>query len=504
MNITLISPVVSDLGISTIAPLLKREGHKVRLLFIPEIMQSWSPPPSAKTVDSLKHFLRDADLVGINSFTENYPRTVSLLQSIKSDIKAPVIWGGIHATLRPQDCIRYADFVCVGEGERAVVEFAGKLEKGGSVSAVKNILDASHYDAGRAIDLYDPVDLDSLLPLDYDLSTQYILSGSRISNIDEPYLKGIFCTFSARGCPFRCTYCCSATMQKIYDGRKVWRQRSLDKAIDDLKSLKSRFASCRHIWFNEADFISGKAEKDIEDFSVKYKSRVGIPFSIWSNPASVTDEAIGALKEAGLMGINIGTVHGSRAVQGDIYKRNAAPDLYRRAGAILVKHGIRTEYDFILCNPYESEEDIISTIKLLMDIPKPFKTVIYRLTYFPETELYARALKDGHIKEKDNVLTYTKASYSVWKFRGENEYLYIVASLMRGWARKRIFGRVMFYGALPENVLRFLITKPVINFMKKMPFRHAIYQLMAFLVISSFVIFGKLSGIVNNLKRIKR
>ena len=261
MNITLISPVVSDLGISTIAPLLKREGHRVRLLFIPEIMQSWSKPPSAKTVDNLKEFLQNEDLVGINSFSENYPKTVSLLECIKKDLKAPIVWGGIHATLRPQDCIRYADFVCVGEGEKAVLELAERIEKGGSTAGIKNILDRSNYGAERMKDLYDPVGLDSLMPLDYDLSTQYILSGSRISRIDETYFKGTFCTFSARGCPLRCTYCCSATIQKIYNDRKVWRQRSLDKVIDDLKSLKEKFVSCRHIWFNEADFISGKTER---------------------------------------------------------------------------------------------------------------------------------------------------------------------------------------------------------------------------------------------------
>jgi len=36
---------------------------------------------------------------------------------VKASIDPVVIWGGIHAQTRPQDCIQHADVVCLSEGE---------------------------------------------------------------------------------------------------------------------------------------------------------------------------------------------------------------------------------------------------------------------------------------------------------------------------------------------------------------------------------------------------
>lgn len=37
--------------------------------------------------------------------------------------KTPIIWGGIHPTIRPDECFEYADMVCVGDGEDALKPF---------------------------------------------------------------------------------------------------------------------------------------------------------------------------------------------------------------------------------------------------------------------------------------------------------------------------------------------------------------------------------------------
>jgi len=267
----------------------------------------------------------------------------------------------------------------------------------------------------------------------------------------------------------------------MYKGIRYFRTRSVDNVIRDLKKIKDNFASCGKIWFNEADFLAGKSQEYIEDFSGRYKAEVGIPFGIWSDPNCVNKDNIGSLKNAGLLWINIGTVNANENIQKGVYNRVATADRYISSARILHENGLKIEYDFILCNPYENDDDIINTIKLIISFPKPFRTVIYSLAYFKGTALYKKALADGVIKEDDDPQSYTKAAYKAWRFRGRSAYLNTVASTMRGTASMTRFGFVR-YGYMPEPVLRFLIKRPAVAFFNRLPFRTAIFTVIGNLI----------------------
>lgn len=490
----MISPIFPDMGITTISPLLKKSGHSIKLLFLPHLMSNCSNPLPKKLLERIIAFLAKEDIVGINCFSENYSATALLVDNIRKGVQAPLVWGGVHATLRPEDCIGHADIVCVGEGEEAMVELAEKMQDNKPLDDIKNLLFRSHWPGQKTTELRAPINLDSLLPLDYELKIQYIAENNKIRNVRESDHNGTFHAFSSRSCPFRCSYCCNATIHDIYKGQKFFRQRNVDKVIDDAKSLKERFPSCRVIWFNEADFLSGKTNKTIEHFSNRYKKEVGVPFSMWSHPAPVTGDNIRMLKNAGLFGVNIGTIGASAHIQHSIYKRNASSALYKEKALILNKHGIHTEYDFILCNPYENEDDVIDTILLLMSLVKPFYTVVYILTYFQKTELYKMALKDNFISENSSTQSYTKAAYRTWKSHGANEYLYIIASMMRGKAKRIPWLGMDVYGVLPDFVLKFLIKKSVVRFISRIPLRSVIFGLIGNVIMFGDIVARKIKA----------
>jgi anaerobic magnesium-protoporphyrin IX monomethyl ester cyclase len=52
-------------------------------------------------------------------------------------------------------------------------------------------------------------------------------------------------------------------------------------------------------------------------------------------------------------------------------------------------------YDFILENPYETREDLMDTVRLLIKLPRPYQLRAYALSFFPGTELYKKACADG-------------------------------------------------------------------------------------------------------------
>jgi len=355
-----------------------------------------------------------------------------------------------------------------------MVELVQKLENGRPITQIKNLLCRPEATNVEKVELRPLVDLNSLHPFDYDLSAQYILENDAIRNVHDSDFRGSFITYSSRGCPYRCSYCCNHFILDIYKKQRYCRQRNIDLVLRELAHIKKTFPSCRHIWFNEADFLAGKSREQIEFFSTRYKTEIDIGFSIWSNPACITEHSIQALKRAGLKGINIGTIEGNDEAQKKIFNRNATRELYISSAEILHEHNMPAEYDFILCNPYESDSDIIQTIELLMLLPKPFKIVIYSLVYFTGTKLYEKARQDGFVKEGGDAKSYTKAAYKTWLFP-VNTYMNGVASLMRGAARQNRLG-IVFYGLLPETVLKFLIKKPVVYFFNHLPFRYFIFK----------------------------
>ena len=50
-----------------------------------------------------------------------------------------VIWGGIHPTIRPKECLETADYVVLGEGEDAFCDLLTMLETDEDTSEILNI-----------------------------------------------------------------------------------------------------------------------------------------------------------------------------------------------------------------------------------------------------------------------------------------------------------------------------------------------------------------------------
>ena len=117
-------------------------------------------------------------------------------------------------------------------------------------------------------------------------------------------------------------------------------------------------------------------------------------------------------------------------------------------------------YDVISCNPYETKEDILATIRLLQKIPKPYFLSVNNLIFFEGTPLYKKAMEDGYLK------TYNDAAGNLnywdrWKhikLKKKNVYLNLVLNLMRGPCTDRR------YGLLLASMLDFLTRDDVVKY----------------------------------------
>ena len=117
-------------------------------------------------------------------------------------------------------------------------------------------------------------------------------------------------------------------------------------------------------------------------------------------------------------------------------------------------------YDIISCNPYETNDDIIETIRLLQKIPKPYFLSVNNLIFFEGTPLYKKALEDGYIKTYND----TAGNLNYWdrwkhiKLKKKNPYLNLVLNLMRGSCTERR------YGLLPASFVDYSIRQDVVSY----------------------------------------
>jgi radical SAM superfamily enzyme YgiQ (UPF0313 family) len=135
MRMALISPYTSITmcSVRQLSACMKVAGHQVNLIFLPAYPKAdarirlKAEPYTPECMSSLAELCSDCDLVGISLMTDFHSAALQITRSLRGRVKAPVIWGGVHPSFTPEECLRHADMVCVGEGEEALVELADYL-----------------------------------------------------------------------------------------------------------------------------------------------------------------------------------------------------------------------------------------------------------------------------------------------------------------------------------------------------------------------------------------
>lgn len=459
MQITLISTSTypSDQGLRTISSYLKKNNHKINLIFL-TYSEDYNKQYPDHILKQIENLCKGSDLIGISSFASTSKRASQVINYLKK-LNKPIVYGGVHATISPELCIEDCDMVCVGEGEEAILELVNKLEKNKPIDKIKNLW------IKKDKIIKNPIrplinNLDILPYADYDIEDHYILEKNNITKFKEKHLNGQIFFLTGRGCPYSCTYCSNEHFNKMYKGLgKVVRWHSPDYIINCILDLKSRFKTLNYFDIRD-DTFSFRTIEDIKEFCEKYKEKVNMRFKCLADPITISEEKIKLLINAGCTDIIIG-IQGQENTNLNIYKRYQTDQQVLDAANILNKYKkLAVMYDIITCNPYETKEDILNLIKLLKKIQPPYYLSVNNLVFFPGSELYKRAKQDNIIKtEKDSA-----SNLNYWdrwkhiKLKKKNAYLNLILNLMRGVVTKHRFG------IMPKFILNILIKEKVVNF----------------------------------------
>jgi radical SAM superfamily enzyme YgiQ (UPF0313 family) len=419
--VALYDPVA--LGVRSIHAEIQKAGFSSDLVFFKNEIGTygvWDKQESLANWPTEKEFRLFEELLlaqkpkvlGISFRSFALEMVIKITKRARDSIDPVIVWGGTHPTVMPDECLEYADIVCIGEGEEAFLELLQAIEENKSYRDIENFYFSE--DSKTQKNPLRPLiqDLDGLaFPVMGD-DQKFTIDDNKLIERD-PHLSGgshiIYHIMGARGCPFQCDFCTNSALRDIYRGLgKFIRKRSPESVIQELEAASKNLNVLSVAFLDE---IFGMDKAWTREFVGFYNERIAKPLIVDLYPSSVDDEVGDLLVDTGVALCHMGVQSGSERSRKNNYNRNTPDESIQKAARILHERKTITFFDFIMDNPYEDEEDLRSTLNTLLSLPRPFNAKLLSLCYFPKTKITMRALADGLITEKD--LDYhTKKSFS--------------------------------------------------------------------------------------------
>ena len=392
----------SSIGLRYLASILRKQEFDVSMIFFKEknIALDLMELPTTNEYDRLTGLVKDIDpdLIGMGVRSSFFRIASEITRRIQQEIRKPVIWGGTHATVAPEQSIQVADMLCLGEGEHALLELSQSLSKNRNTPEIKNLWIREN---GQIIK--NPIrslfqDVDSLPFPDYVNENKYFIEDKSISQEDPGLQAFNLDVMTSRGCPYRCTYCSNSIFHALYKGKgRIVRQRSVENVLDEIRTHKELFPKLKRVDF--IDEVFSWDREWVEEFVEQYKKDIGLPFHCMQHPNTTDKEIMRLLKDAGLERVEIGIQTGSERVRKKVFNRPVSDEKLIKTSQIMRDLKIVPFYDIIVDNPFETPEDKKQGLDLLLKMSRPFYMHMFSLIYFPNTILTRKALEAKLITE---------------------------------------------------------------------------------------------------------
>lgn len=390
-----------SLSVRLLHSVLKENGHQPLSVFFKHHRMDRMAPPSEEEYRLLIKVLKDAFplFVGL-SLRSTYASVAKEVSRRLAVDGHTVIWGGIHATSAPEDAIEHADGVCIGEGESVILDITERLERGKELTGIPNLWIKPNGEIQKTAMKPLLTDLDSLpLPWWENDDCVYIEDG-RVCKTLPAIAVTSYDIMTSRGCFYRCSYCIHSILYEKSKGLgKYVRRRSPESVTAELELAKKKFPVLSRIRFWDEVFTY---DIDwIKRFTALYKENIGLPFFCYTTAVLAKPEILSELKSAGLRYISMGIQSGSERVRREVFNRPIPDNAILKAAHIFRQQNLFPEYDLIIDNPFDTEDDHVKTLDLLLKLHKPFKLYEHSLTYFPNYKITEKALAEGHIQPED-------------------------------------------------------------------------------------------------------
>jgi len=393
----------------------------------------------------------EPDLVALTSLTITVPRAYEIARHFRQR-GVPVVLGGVHATLVPDEAQQYVDIVYQGEAESSwpavIADFeAGKLKPRYNGGATTIEADGPSLRSGHAYQLQG-------LPM------------PRRSAYSRSYLLQL--VSASRGCVYRCEFC---TLWKLEGGR--YRVRPPLEVVEEL-ALTTR----RPILFTDENVFINR-EWALTLFREIGRRRLRRSFAVQASlDIAGDDEMLVALKESGCMtvlvgleslneeslrlmrkGVNlkIGVSHYAESIQ-RMHDRGLAvsgtfifgydgdgPDIFRQTADFVVETGLDiAHFGLLTPTPGTDLYDRLARQDRLLytHFPEDYSRYDLRTAVFRPARMTPEELEEGlawAAQAVGSLGVTMRRTWRTWRATGS----LLMAALALGWNRTGLYRRIV-------------------------------------------------------------
>jgi radical SAM superfamily enzyme YgiQ (UPF0313 family) len=343
---------------------IKREG--MRTLTLPYMAgltpAGWQADIKIDALDAIRGD-EHADVVGLSVLTQRAPRAYQIADHFRRR-GVPVVLGGVHVTLNPEEAAAHADALVLGEAEDVWPTVLADAEAGTL---------SPRYRAAKLHDLRG-------LPAP---------NFSLIRN--NKYFTLLRPVQTTRGCPHTCDFC---TVTSVYG--KSLRHRPVEEVVEDIRRVR---AAGRYVFFVD-DNLGADAHYARELFEALIPLKIS--WSAQLNLNFAADEKLLALAaRSGFQMAVCGIENVSRANLDSVSKAGVNdPARYREWITAFRRHGVLVLAGMIMGFDTDTEATIAENLAFMRGERIPMIS-LYLLTPFPGTPLFARLDAEGRLLTKD-------------------------------------------------------------------------------------------------------
>ncbi len=357
------------------------------------------------------------DVVGISLLSPMVGSALKISRLCKSyNPKCKVVWGGVHATFLPDQCLAYdaVDFVVRGEGEYTMLDLCSRIGNGKNHSSIKGL---SYKKKGKVVNNPKRELIDNLDALPFPARDAVLYPES----FD---FRSLGSMIISRGCPFRCSFCSS---RNFWERRE--RFRSPENIVREIELLKRDYNSSYVMFWDDSLTINRNIIKKYCNALID--SGVKIDWKTATRADLVDDEILSLMQKSGCVKLEIGVESGSDRMK-RIIKKDVTNDQIRNAFNLIDKYGIGSGAFFMAGFPDETIEDLDQTFSLMKELPVT-EIAFNILDPMPGSTDYERCMELGLVPENPDW-----SSFRFWpdahymKFVSEEAFK-LQADIMAKW-----------------------------------------------------------------------
>lgn len=446
-RILLINPGKNDsfnvtrvhMGFTLLGQILVAKGHNVKVVdyaFLRNLDGDLKIPSIEEFISEFK-----PELVGVSVFTYLYDECQIMIDRIAKCSDAPIILGGPHFIMFPDD-FRFdkrISYIVQGEAESVILDI---------------VLNAKREE--------NPIFIKSYLPTPEDIPSV---------NLDIVYGNEYLHDYQiqlSRGCPYGCTFC---TVHNI-SSQKI-RARDIDLCLQQIVDAKIRHTSISCVTITD-DCPTADKER-FKQFLRKFaKAGLKCQLSIDNIRADLIDEEMVDLYvSAGGQNMCLGVESGHPKVFEMIKKGESLNDIIR-AASLIRKKGLMLGLCFVIGLPGDNPERNLYSLRLAKKL-RPSYVFWNMCIPWPGTEMRSWYEKKGKIGELRNFSTLIDP-YVNYKIPPATTLDFSAECRIKAWLRANM--EIDWFPLCPQNVkklaseaVKYHLFWPFIRWLILTPFR---------------------------------